>query len=428
MVRILDARAMAAVLVLMNPMVKAQHPAPTQPDRLSLKSCNLPECRNDMKFNRLLSFVAAAVLCATTARAGETITLTDVAGREVTVEVPIKHMILGEGRFLPSIGILDPENPVRWIAGMMGEFKQLDPGSYAQYEAKFPEINDVPLIGRSGEATFSVEKALTVEPDVAIFGMSGGHGPGSKSHEILSVLGAAHIPVVMIDFRSKPFENTPKSIRILGKLMGKEDQAEAFVKFYEENLHKVTDKTAQITDKPSVFLESRVGLQQNCCEAMGNEMIGKFVELAGGNNVFGDEIPGVIAQVSIEQLLLKNPDYYVTTAVGSAGLDPELNSKRIVLGASTSAQQAAASLAHSMERTGLSELSAVKSGHVYSVWHHVYNNPINVTTLQAMAKWFHPETFADLDPDATLRTFFERFQAVDLNGVYWIGLDQASSL
>lgn len=380
-----------------------------------------------MKLKPILAFAAATLMWGNVASA-ETITLTDVTGRDVSVDVPVKHMILGEGRFLPSLGILDPENPVRWVAGMMGEFKSLDPGSFEQYRSKFPEIDDIPLIGRSGEATFSVEKAITVQPDVAIFGMSGGHGPGSKSHEILSVLGAADIPVVMIDFRAKPFENTQKSIRILGKLMGKEDQAEAFVKFYEDNLAKVIDKTSTLSEKPSVFLESRVGLSDHCCEAMGNDMIGKFVQLAGGENVFGEEIPGVISQVSIEQLLLKQPEYYVTTAVGSAGLDAETNSKRIVLGASTNADSARKSLAHSMERPGMNELDAVKSNHVYSVWHHVYNNPINVVTLQAMAKWFHPETFGDLNPDATLVEFFDRFQAVDLNGVYWIGLDQASSL
>lgn len=214
-----------------------------------------------MKLNRFLSFLTATVIGTSLAQAGETVTLTDVSGREVTVEVPVKHMILGEGRFLPSIGILDPENPVRWIAGMMGEFKQLDPASFAQYQAKFPEIDDIPLIGRSNEATFSTEKAITIEPDVAIFGLSGGHGPGSSSHTVLSQLGAAHIPVVMIDFRSKPFENTPKSIRLLGKLMGKEDQAEAFIEFYTKNLAKVTDRIKDMTDKPNVFLKAGLGFR-----------------------------------------------------------------------------------------------------------------------------------------------------------------------
>jgi len=380
-----------------------------------------------MKIRNLFAVAVATLIWSASASAGETVTLTDIAGREVTVEVPVKHMILGEGRFLPSIGILDPENPVRWIAGMMGDFKSLDPASFAQYREKFPEIDDIALVGRQNEETFSVEKAVTVEPDVAIFGMSGGHGPGSTSHEVLSVMGAAHIPVVMIDFRAKPFENTPKSIRLLGKLMGKEEQAEAFVKFYEENLQKVTSRAAQISKKPSVFLESRVGLAENCCEAMGNEMIGKFVTLAGGENIFADTIPGVISQISVEQVIFTDPDVYITTAIGSSGLDADANARRIVLGANTNADQARASLAHSMERTGLPLLSAVKNRKVYSVWHHIYNNPINVFALQVMAKWLHPDIYADLDPEAELATFFERFQAVGLNGVYWIGLNDAPS-
>lgn len=377
-----------------------------------------------MKFKCLLALATLTSMIGGLAQAKETITLTDVSGREVTVEVPVKHMILGEGRFLPSLGILDPENPVRWVAGMMGEFKNLDPATFAQYQAKFPQIDDIPLVGRSGEATFSVEKAITVEPDVAIFGINGGHGPGSDSHEVLRQFGAAHIPVVMIDFRSEPFENTPKSIRILGKLMGKEDQAEAFVKFYEDNLAKVTSSLEGISDKPKVFLESRVGLHGSCCEAMGNQMIGKFVEKAGGQNIFADRIPGVISQISVEQLLVDQPDIYVATAIGGATMTAEQNVGRITLGTYANAEMARASLAKSMERSGLPQLDAVKEGKVYSAWHHFYNTPMNVTLLQAMARWFHPEQFANLDPDATLAEFFDRFQPVALDGIYWIGLDQ----
>ena len=85
-----------------------------------------------MKFNRVLVLASALTMMTGLAHAGETITLTDITGHEVTVEVPVKHMILGEGRFLPSLGILDPENPVRWVAGMMGEFKSLDPSTFAK--------------------------------------------------------------------------------------------------------------------------------------------------------------------------------------------------------------------------------------------------------------------------------------------------------
>ena len=65
---------------------------------------------------------------------------------------------------------------------------------------------------------------------------------------------------------------------------------------------------------------------------------------------------------------------------------------------------------------------AVKEGRAFAVWHHFYNSPFNVAAVQAFAKWMHPELFADLDPHATLQTFYTRFQPIPLNGVYWTGM------
>ncbi|PKR55215.1 ABC transporter substrate-binding protein [Thalassospira marina] len=345
------------------------------------------------------------------------VTLTDVAGHDVTVNVPVKYMILGEGRFLPSIGILDPENPVRWIAGMMGEFKRLDPASYAQYQAKFPAIDDIALIGSSGEESFNLEKAISLHPDVAVFGITGGHGPSAENKQIFDTLAAANIPVVAIDFRQDPLVNTPKSVRILGTLMGKEDQAEKFLEFYDQGLATVHDRLATTTERPSVFMESRVGLAQECCEAMGQQMMGRFIDWAGGKNVFGDIIPGTHGTVTIEQLLVTQPDYYIATAIGAANVKD--NGNRVILGAMATPDDAAKSLQHITGRTGMAQLSAIQNDHLFSIWHHFYNTPMNVAAVQQMAKWFHPDLFADLDPNQTLQTYFNQFQAVDLNGVYW---------
>lgn len=59
-----------------------------------------------MTFKRVLTLAAVASMITCQAHAGETITLTDVSGREVTVEVPVKHMILGEGRFCQVLASL----------------------------------------------------------------------------------------------------------------------------------------------------------------------------------------------------------------------------------------------------------------------------------------------------------------------------------
>jgi iron complex transport system substrate-binding protein len=75
-----------------------------------------------------------------------------------------------------------------------------------------------------------------------------------------------------------------------------------------------------------------------------------------------------------------------------------------------------------MDRTGLGELDAVRADRVHAIWHHFYNSPFNVAAVQAMAAWFHPELFADVDANATLAELYARFQPVPLDGVYWISL------
>ena len=115
-------------------------------------------------------------------------------------------------------------------------------------------MDEIPLIGNSGATSFSVEASLTVQPDVAIFGLSSGHGPSDKNQTILDQLEAAGIPVVIIDFRIDPLVNTPKSLEILGKLMGREKEAQEFLDFYNEQLSVVADKVIHIENRPSVFM------------------------------------------------------------------------------------------------------------------------------------------------------------------------------
>lgn len=355
------------------------------------------------------------------AQAKEQIELTDLSGRKVKVSVPVDHVILGEGRFLPTLGILDRKDPTRRVVGMMGEFKKYDPASYAQYQKYFPGIDDIPLIGSNGSASFSLEKAVTIKPDVALFGLASGHGPSNKNKEILDKLKAAGVPVVIIDFRIDPLRNTPKSINILARLFGREKEAKEFLDFYRDGLGIVRERIKGITKRPTVFMESRVGLSPHCCEAVGNAMMGRFITWAGGKNVFGDLIPGTHGTVNVEHLLVEQPDFYIGTAIGSLMTGKKFP-KFIALGAGTDKSTASLSLKRSMKRTGLAQLSAITSGRAYSIWHHFYNSPMNVVAVQVIAKWLHPDLFEDLNPEKTLAEYFDRFQPFPLNGVYWTGL------
>lgn len=370
---------------------------------------------------KFIGLLAAAVLLGGGVAFGETIQVTDLAGRTVSVSVPVKKAVLGEGRYLPSLAILERHDPVSLVAGTMGDFKQYDPATYAQYQKLFPHIDQVPVIGRASADSFSLEKTLSLKPGVAIFGLASPHGPSTRHKKILDSLEAAGVPVVIIDFRMDPLTNTPKSLALLGKLFGKEAEAAEFLNFYQAQIDLVRTRLASVTKKPRVFMELHVGIRPECCAAMGRGMMGKFIEWAGGINHVGDKIPGTHGMVNMEYLVTQQPDIYIGTAIGSP-MTARKFPNRIVLGTGASNEQARASLAFSARRTGIAQLEAIKAGQAHAIWHHFYNTPLHVAAVQAMAKWFHPELFGDISPRQTLETLFDRFQPAPLNGHYWTSL------
>lgn len=344
--------------------------------------------------------------------------VTDLAGRTVTVPDKVERIVLGEGRYIPALAILD-RDPTQRLAGMMGEFEKLDPAGYGAFLAKFPRLSDVPRIGRTSADSFSLEAVIAQKPEVAFLGIEG-HGPGSKATEMISALEAAGVAVVFIDFRKNPLVNTPKSIELLGKVLGREKEAGEFLAVWRRELARVTDViAAQNPPRPRVFIESRVGLKPGCCETMAHGMIADFVATAGGENLAKDIIPGQAGDVNLEFLLTHQPDIYIGTGIGSAQTKDSAPD-RIALGTGVSPELARETLRHVLGRTGVSDLEAVKAGRAYAVWHHFYNSPFNVAAVQAIAKWLHPDLFADLDPEALLRDLHHRFQPFGLNGTFWV--------
>ncbi|WP_133490506.1 ABC transporter substrate-binding protein [Alcanivorax sp. 24] len=377
--------------------------------------------RPDSDLGILLLFCLLACL-ATPGRAADTHRITDVAGRTVEVPVKVERLLLGEGRYLPTLAMFDHDDPVKRVVGMFGEFERLDPASYGAFAERFPALRDVPRVGRSNEASFSIEQAIALTPQVALFGLEG-HGPTPHSTEVLDRLAAAGIAVVFIDFRQHPLTNTTRSMTVLGDLLGQPDVATGFNRYYREQLRRVTERVAGIEARPTVFLEDRVGLIQECCHTIARGLFADYIDAAGGLNLAADKVPGQTGMISLEYLLEAQPRVYIGTAIGavaSADKQPE----RIVLGVGADQAVARASLKHVLRRPGFAGLEAVRQGRAHAIWHHFYNSPFNVVAVQAIAKWLHPEVFADLNPRDTLATLYQRFQPLPLDGEYWVSLDQ----
>lgn len=354
------------------------------------------------------------------------VVVTDLAGREVHFRNEPKRIILGESRHLFALSILDTDNPLQRVVGMLADLKSIDPGSYRQYQQRFPEIDRIPLVGHTSADSFSVEQALSLRADLAIFGLEG-HGPNSKNHSLIQQLEKAGVKVVFIDFRHDPLTNTVKSIALLGKVLRKQARAQSYLAFYQQELSKVLDHLPSKEKVPSVFLHSRVGSQDLCCETMARGMMAAYVDAAKGLNIAKSKVPGSAGVLNLEYVLSLQPDLYIATAIGSISNTHKAGSgfPYVVLGPGVSEQDAQQSLNKAIQNSHLKGLQAIKNSKAHAIWHHFYNTPLNVVAVQVFAKWFYPEVFHDLNPQKTLSSLYENFQSVPLQGIYWITLSQS---
>ena len=373
-----------------------------------------------MNLRPLLGAAALSALAASLAQA-DPLTLTDIAGREVTVDAPVGRVILGEGRQIFFAAVLDGEAPFSRIVGWRDDFRQASPESYAAYEEKFPQIAGIPTFGGFKDGTFDVEQAVSLDPDVLIMNLESKQATEEAGYE--EKLARLGIPIVYVDFREKPFEHTAASMEIIGKLFGKEARAAEFNAFYAEQMARVTDVIAARDDltRPVVFIERAGGYSEDCCMSFGNENFGRFVELAGGTNMASPFIPGTFGTVSAEQIIASDPDQIVVTGGNWEAYVP--GGAWVGVGPGADAEAARAKLAALMERPAFTGVSAVANGRVHAIWHQFYNNPYSFVAVQRLATWLHPELFPDLDPEATLAELHERFLPVDYRPGYWVSLD-----
>jgi len=371
-------------------------------------------------FNRAAAVAASLCVLLTSAAFADTVKVTDVTGREVEVNVPVEHVILGEGRQIYFVGALDKDDPFKRVVGWRDDLAKADPESYAAYLAEYPDIGKLPTFGGMKDGTFDIEQAVALKPDVMLMNVDA--KTATEEAGYIEKLEKVGIPLVYVDFREKPMENTEPSMRLIGKLFGKEDKAEEFIKFRADEIARVTDVLAKANPKkPLVFMERAGGYSDDCCMSFGDENFGKMVEFAGGVNMAKDIIPGTFGNVNPEQIIASNPDQVIITGGNWEGYVPGGNWVGVGYGADE--KEALRKLENLTKRPAFTDVKAVKDGNVHAIWHQFYNNPYQFVAIQQIAKWLHPDLFKDLDPEATFKELHERFLPLPYKSGYFVSLN-----
>ena len=236
------------------------------------------------KLGSLFLALVLLVLCVPTLAEGS-VTVTDMTGREITLEAPAAKIVAltaSDVEILYALGAGDL---------LVGR------GEYCDYPA---EVLEKPVV-KSGAET-NLEEILALEPDVVLMATM------AQTEDQVNALEAAGVKVVVSDAQN--LEGVYTAITMIGTLVGKTDEAAALVQEMQDTFADIRSK-AESTGKTVYFEVSP--LQWGLWAAGKGTFMDELAEICGLTNAFA-EVDGW-GEVSEEQVLAKDPDYIVTTSM-----------------------------------------------------------------------------------------------------------------
>ena len=307
------------------------------------------------------------------------------------------------------------EEGISKIAGWSkGYWKGRREATWQAFLKKFPSIDQIPDVGYIGKNTLSFERIVSLKPDVVLFAKN----DYEKVKQNLKNLDSSGIAAVFVDFHDENLQNHMKSMEILGEIFGKQDRIAEVNKFYKSKFELVEQRLAKAknTTKPKVYVEfSEKAGASVFGVSYDDKMWGAFVSAAGGENIAKGLIKGASSPLNPEFIVNKNPDIIIF-----AGNYFPNGGKNIPLGYGVSKQEAAANFNDYAQRSGWQNINAVKNHKIYAIYHDLSRHIFDFAGILFFAKKIHPELFADIDPAAELKEFFDKFYPVEFSGTWMI--------
>ena len=232
-------------------------------------------------------FLALVMAFSLTAAFAEStaVTVTDMAGREIALDAPATK------------GVALTASDCEILAALGAEDTLVGRGEYCDY----PEsILEVPAV-QSGADT-NLEQIIALEPQVVIMAKM------AQTEEQVAALEEAGIRVVVSD--AQDIEGVYTAIRLIGALVGRNDEAEAMVADMQSTFADIAAKSEN-TGKTVYFEVSP--LQWGLWTAGKGTFMDELATMCGLTNAFAD-VEGW-AEISEEQVLERDPDYIVTISM-----------------------------------------------------------------------------------------------------------------
>lgn len=321
------------------------------------------------------------------------ITIIDSVGNEVTIEKPVRTMIVdGMGQVFASLKAIRAEEMI------------LASSEYVKRnEAFFPVIANLQSIGMDGAIDF--EKIISLNPDFICIDPY-----YSQKYEIIG----KEIPVIQLSFESI------NSIKILGAILDRDNEAADFIDWIESYTNIVKDRVDALPEEDLTDVFYYYGGEYGMSApppygtfGSSNNVKNDLIKKAGGRslsrNLSGDWI-GVDPEWVIEQnpsLIIR--ECFIINDYPEMGYGVNDFSGVKKLKENISSQSA------------FKYSNAVKNDNIHLLYGDLSNDSWFISLIY-LAKWFHPDLFSDLDPEKIHQEYITRFQRLDFdvsnNGVF----------
>lgn len=299
------------------------------------------------------------------------ITVTDMLGREVTFDkTPQKVVAISAGALRLYCYINGSNN----VVGVEQIEKK---GSIGRtYAMAYPELSKLPVIGIGGSKNVAdPEKILSVNPDVIFCTYVADKAAADD------LQAKTKIPVVCLSYgKQSAFDpDVNSSLKIIGKVMGKEKRADEIVNYIKKCEDELSSKTKDVPDskKPSVYIGALSAAGSHGIESTQENY--PLLKVINAKNVVTGTNNINVVMIDKEKLLKWNPDKLFIDEGGLAMVQQD----------------------YKKNPKYYETLSAVKNGDIYSEMpYNWYTTNIDtaITNAYYMAKVLYPDKFKDVTP------------------------------
>lgn len=222
--------------------------------------------------------------------AGASLTVTDMTGKEITLEGPATRIVAltaADCEILYALGAGD---------------RLVGRGEYCDYPA---EVMDVPAL-QSGDNT-NIEQIIALAPQMLLMSTM------AQTEEQVAQLETAGIRVVVSD--AQDIEGVYTAVEMIGALTGKDGEAAALVGGMKDTFEALAAEAAgkNADGEPKTVYFEVSPLQYGLWTAGSGTFMNEVAEMLGLANCFAD-VNGW-GEISEEQVIDRNPDYIVTIAM-----------------------------------------------------------------------------------------------------------------